>query len=81
MVTFLHENYICIRIIICIFFWIFVFVCVPPTKVCKQYDDFLHENDLLYLYLIIFVQGVFFNWFPPKKLKYVKPRLGESTLT
>ena len=22
-----------------------------------------------------------FHWFPPKKLKYVKPRLGESTLT
>ena len=25
--------------------------------------------------------GCFFNWYPPKKLKYVKPRLGESTLT
>ena len=24
------------------------------------------------------VQGVF-NWYPPKKLKYGKPRLGEST--
>ena len=29
----------------------------------------------------IYVQGVFFNWYPPKKLKYGKPRLGESTLT
>ena len=28
-----------------------------------------------------FVQGVFFNWYPPKKLKYVKSQLGESTLT
>ena len=27
------------------------------------------------------IQGVFFNWYPPKKLKYGKPRLGESTLT
>ena len=28
------------------------------------------------------IQGVFFfKWNPPKKLKYVKPRLGESTLT
>jgi hypothetical protein len=27
------------------------------------------------------IQGGFFNWPPPKKLKYVKPRLGESTLT
>ena len=23
----------------------------------------------------------FFNWYPPKKLKYGKPRLGESTAT
>ena len=28
-----------------------------------------------------FVQGVFFNWPPPKKLKYLEPRLGESTST
>ena len=28
------------------------------------------------------IQGVFFShWYPPKKLKYGKPRLGESTLT
>ena len=27
------------------------------------------------------IQGGFFHWYPPKKLKYVKPRLGESTLT
>ena len=27
------------------------------------------------------VQGVFFNWYPPKKLKYGKPSLGVSTLT
>ena len=26
------------------------------------------------------VQGVFSHWYPPKKLKYVKPRLGVSTL-
>ena len=25
--------------------------------------------------------GCFFNWYPPKKLKYGKPRLGESMLT
>ena len=28
-----------------------------------------------------YLQGVFFNWYPPKKLKYGKPRLGVSTLT
>ena len=32
-----------------------------------------------YMYLII--QGVFLSWASPKKLKYGKPRLGESTLT
>ena len=26
------------------------------------------------------LQGDFFNWYPPKKLKYVKPKLGVSTL-
>ena len=26
-------------------------------------------------------QGVFLHWASPKKLKYGKPRLGESTLT
>ena len=30
---------------------------------------------------IVQLQGVFFHWYPPKKLKYGKPRLGESTLT
>ena len=27
------------------------------------------------------IQGDFFHWYPPKKLKYGKPRLDESTLT
>ena len=34
-----------------------------------------------FLFFKSFIQGVFFHWYPPKKLKYVKPRLGESTLT
>ena len=25
--------------------------------------------------------GRFYHWYPPKKLKYGKPRFGESTLT
>ena len=28
-----------------------------------------------------YIQGVFSHWYSPKKLKYGKPRLGESTLT
>ena len=31
--------------------------------------------------LILSIYRVFFHWYPPKKLKYGKPRLGESTLT
>ena len=30
---------------------------------------------------VIFLQGDFFHWYPAKKLKYGKPRSGESTLT
>ena len=41
----------------------------------KRYVSFFWVT----LYMII--QGDFFHWYPPKKLKYVKPRLGESTLT
>ena len=29
----------------------------------------------------IYYTGCFFHWYPPKKLKYGKPRIGESTLT
>ena len=31
--------------------------------------------------MLSIIQGVVFNWYPPKKLKYGKPRLGESTAT
>ena len=37
------------------------------------------ESDLN-LDLNLNVQGVFLHWVSPKKLKYGKPRLGESTL-
>ena len=30
-------------------------------------------------YMYTYIQGVFFNWYPPKKLKYGKPKLGESS--
>ena len=32
-------------------------------------------------YMAYIIQDDFFHWYPPKKLKYVKPRLGESKLT
>ena len=48
--------------------------------------DILSRNQDQYIKLICinvleyqYIQGVFFNWYPPKKLKYGKPRLGEST--
>ena len=31
--------------------------------------------------LDVLIQGAFLHWASPKKLKYGKPRLGESTLT
>ena len=31
--------------------------------------------------MMVNIQGDFCHWYPPKKLKYGKPRLGESTLT
>ena len=31
--------------------------------------------------MTIITTGCFFSWYPPKKLKYGKPRVGESTLT
>ena len=34
-----------------------------------------------YIYIIYTLYRVFFHWYPPKKLKYGKPRLGESTAT
>ena len=41
------------------------------------------ENHLMtnILKVVIHIRGGFFNWPPLKKLKYVKPRLGVSTLT
>ena len=41
------------------------------------WDDFIISSTVF----LAFYTGCFFNWYPPKKLKYVKPRLGESTLT
>ena len=56
---------------------------------CSYLLNFL-AFDLLIIFLLFFqkstksmmaiVQGVIY-WYPPKKLKYGKPRLGESTLT
>ena len=34
-----------------------------------------------YLKFCCHIQGDFFHWYPPKKLKYGKPRLGGSRLT
>ena len=36
---------------------------------------------VIFLAFLYFVYRVFFSLVPPKKIKYGKPRLGESTLT
>ena len=50
-------------------FVVYVYICgLPPFKsIC--------------VYLNMQYTGFFFNWYPLKKLKYGKPRLGVSTLT
>ena len=40
-----------------------------------------HVSDPYCLFHVLYYTGCFFHWYPPKKLKYGKPRLGESTLT
>ena len=43
------------------------------AKRCRQ--------QMLFIHVFLHVQGVFLHWASPKRLKYGKPRLGESTLT
>ena len=60
-------------------------------KIFNQVHDIWHGTKLISWYLsptqsmasIIYKTTgcFFFNWYPPKKLKYGKPRLGESTAT
>ena len=44
----------------------------------KKKDNILAENVMI---ICNDHKGCFFRWYPPKKLKYGKPRLGVSTLT
>ena len=50
----------------------------------RRYTIYNTYNTIQYTqyikYIINTYRVFFFNWYPPKKLKYVKPRLGESTL-
>ena len=47
--------------------------CISTMRIYNHHD---HQEPS-----IMQVQGVFSNWYPPKTLKYGKPRLGVSTLT
>ena len=47
------------------------------TLLKEGYRNFFYY----FIGLVGIVQGDFFHWYPPKKLKYGKPGLGESTLT
>ena len=55
----------------------FLSVCDP----LEFLDVSLTFLALWIFFICLFIQGVFFHWYPPKKLKYGKPRLGGSTLT
>ena len=52
--------------------------CNPKTESVRI---FLRREVLSSEHHVGYIQGVFFHWASPKKLKYGKPRLGESTLT
>ena len=52
-------------------------LAIPQQRVTAQDKKESHQM----CQMLQLVQGVFLNWHPPKKLKYGKPRLGESTLT
>ena len=54
---------------------------LAPQCKSRQFGKNLSVFPNTALYGIQYIQGVFLNWYPPKKLKYGKPRLGESTLT
>ena len=48
-------------------------IYMPPQT---QYRKYYKNYSLSYIYRVFFS-----HWYHPKKLKYGKPRLGESTLT
>ena len=54
-------------------------LCVSDTDISVFRQISL--TDIINLCALSDTAGCFFNWYAPKKLKYVKPRLGESTLT
>ena len=56
------------------FCWNWSFSCTK--KVTRYVTQWRTEKVQAKTYRVFF-----FNWYPPKKLKYGKPRLGESTLT
>ena len=64
-----HDN---LAMTLCLCFDIF---CTELKTFLQQFFVCQYDRKAPHL------QGVFFNWYPPKKLKYGKPRLGESTLT
>ena len=58
------------------------------TLCCEFWPQFstwkcinIKDSKVSKLIMAFKVQGGFFHWYPPKMLKYEKPRLGESTLT
>ena len=43
--------------------------------------EYIFSHIITYCICLYIIQGIFCHWYPTKKLKYRKPRLGESTLT
>ena len=61
-----------------------VFTCLTYVLTISSYQCSLpfDYHQVLPVYMsCMYSYRVFFHWYPPKKFKYGKPRLGESTLT
>ena len=79
---------ICFQLFLSSNFWIKLKKPLVASTIGAHYLNFFSAN---VYFLVNFTStewlydydytGCFFNWYPPKKLKYGKPRLGESTLT
>ena len=54
---------------------------LAPVRVKPNLEAEDLNKTKLILFFTRYIQGVFLHWASPKKLKYGKPRLGESTST
>ena len=78
----LHCPRLLITLAVSVTFMIKVFVAnIQGHQSYLQASQGIMKEIKTDLWMFKYTGCFFFNWYPPKKLKYVKPRLGVSTLT